>query len=68
MRNVILRTAAKATASGVVTFLGSVAAGYADDGTMLVAEWWMAASLAAAAAYATWQVPNRPAAEASPEL
>lgn len=61
MRNAILNTAAKATAAGVVTFLGSVAAGYADDGTMAVAEWWLAASVAAAAAYATWQTPNRDA-------
>lgn len=65
MRNAILYTAAKATASGVVTFLGSVAAGYADDGLMAVAEWWSAAALAAAAAYAVWQVPNRPDPEQS---
>lgn len=63
MRDAILRTCAKATAAGVVTFLGSVAAGYADDGLMVTAEWWSAASLAAAAAYATWQVPNRPSSD-----
>jgi hypothetical protein len=61
MRNAILRTAAKATAAGVVSFLGSVAAGYAVDGVMVDAEWWAAASVAVATAYATWQTPNRPA-------
>lgn len=65
LRDLILRTAAKATASGVVTFVGSVAGGYADDGVMSQAEWWTAASLALAAAYATWQVPNRPADDGS---
>lgn len=61
MHDFLLRTAAKMTAASLVTFLGSVAAGYADDGVMTVAEWWLAASVAAAAGYATWQTPNREA-------
>lgn len=61
-RDVILRTAAKATAAFVVTGVGAIAVGYAD-GVMTAAEWWSAAAAACTTALGVYTVPNRPPAD-----
>jgi hypothetical protein len=61
-------TVAKAITAGVSAFVATFVPAYIDGNGMSVVEWITVAGATVVAAVAVWAVPNKPPADAQPEL